>query len=86
MTVVASQRSCCGRLFESSKLASAERQTILGAWRQGEKTYRDELLRMFVDVPANPAHDQFFQEFKETLKRRFQQLDLWVTSHDIRVL
>jgi len=65
---------------------SAERQTILGAWRQGEKTYHDELVRMFVDVPANPEHDQFFQNFKEILKSRFQQLELWVTSHDIRVL
>jgi len=65
---------------------SAERQTILGAWRQGEKIYRDELVRMFVDVPPDPAHDQFFREFKQTLKERFQQLELWVTSHDIRVL
>ena len=65
---------------------SAEGQTILGAWRQGEKTYRDELVRMFVDVPAGPEHDQFFQDFKKTLKDRFQQLELWVTSHDIRVL
>jgi len=64
----------------------AERQTILGAWRQGEKTYRDELVRMFVDVPANPEHDHFFQDYKNTLKARFQQLELWVTSHDIRVL
>ena len=65
---------------------SAERQTILGAWRQGGKSYRDELVRMFVDAPATPEHDQFFLEFKETLKGRFQQLEIWVTSHDIRVL
>jgi hypothetical protein len=50
---------------------SAERQTILGAWRHGEKAYRDELVRMFVDVPAGLEHDQFFREFKETLKSRF---------------
>ena len=50
------------------------------------KIYRDELLRMFVDVPPSPEHDQFFQDFKETLKARFQQVELWVTSHEIRVL
>jgi hypothetical protein len=65
---------------------SAERQTILGAWREGEKSYRDELVRMFVDVDASREHDQFFQDFKETLKARFQQVEIWVTSHDIRVL
>jgi hypothetical protein len=65
---------------------SAERQVIVGSWRQGEKTYRDELVRLFVDVPADPQHEQFFRDFKETLKQRFQQLELWVTSHDIRIL
>jgi 2-hydroxy-3-keto-5-methylthiopentenyl-1-phosphate phosphatase len=65
---------------------SGERQTILGAWRQGEKTYRDVLVRMFVDVPRDQESETFFQEFKETLKERFQQLEIWVTSHDIRVL
>jgi len=49
------------------------------------QTYRDELVRMFVDVPAAHEQDQFFQDFKETLKARFQQLEIWVTSHDIRV-
>ena len=65
---------------------SAERQSILGAWRQGEKTYHDELVRLFVDVPQDAAHDHFFEQFKEKLKARFGQLEIWVTSHDIRVL
>jgi hypothetical protein len=52
----------------------------------GEKTYHDELVRMFVDVPPRPEHDRFFQDFKEVLRERFQQLEIWVTSHDIRVL
>jgi hypothetical protein len=50
---------------------SAERQTIIGAWRQGEETYHDELLRMFVDLPADPEYDRFFVEFKETLEGPF---------------
>jgi len=41
---------------------------------------------MFVDMPLSPGQDQFFRDFKETLKDRFQQLEIWVTSHDIRVL
>ena len=65
---------------------SAERQTIVGTWREGDQTYRDELVRMFVDVPASAETDRFFLEFKETLKGRFGQLEIWITSHDIRVL
>ncbi len=65
---------------------SAESQTIVGAWRHEREAYDDELVRMFVDVPAGPENDEFFQEFKETLKARFRQIDIWVTCHDIRVL
>ena len=32
---------------------SVERQTIIGAWRESERTYQDELVRMFVDVPVS---------------------------------
>ncbi len=65
---------------------SAERQVIIGSWQHGEKRYHDELLRLFVDVPRSDDHEKFFREFKETLKKRFVQLDIWLTSHDIRVL
>ena len=65
---------------------SAERQVIVGAWRKDERSYQDELVRLFVDVPANSEHDQFFVDFKATLKERFGQLEIWITSHDIRVL
>ena len=85
-----SQPGCSGRPSGSSKLVSAPcppsvRQSSVPGGKE-RKTYRDELVRMFVDVPVSPGQDQFFRDFKETLKERFQQLDLWVTSHDIRVL
>ena len=73
-------------LRERFGAASCETQVIRGVWRRGETIFRDDLTRMFVDVPVNPEQDQFFRDFKETLKARFQQLEIWVTSHDIRVL
>jgi hypothetical protein len=65
---------------------SAERQTILGAWHQGQKRYEDQLVRLFVDVPSESEHEEFFRDYKATLKRRFDQLDVWVTSHEIKIL
>lgn len=65
---------------------SAERQTIVGAWRKDDKSYHDELVRMFVDVAPSSEHDQFFLDLKERLKKRFEQIEIWITSHDIRVL
>jgi hypothetical protein len=52
---------------------------------QGE-SYRDELVRVFVDVPDVPENRQFFREFKERLKARFQQIDIWMTTYPIEVL
>ena len=37
--------------------------------------YEDNLTRFFVDVADLPAHREFFKQFKEKLKRRFNQFD-----------
>jgi hypothetical protein len=36
--------------------------------------------------PDTPETIQFFRDFKERLKSRFQQLDIWMTTYPIRVL
>ena len=66
--------------------ASWETQTVRGAWQHGGAVYQDNLVRFFVDVPDRPEHREFFQRFKETLKSRFQQLDIWITSHPLDVI
>jgi len=48
--------------------------------------YQDNLTRFFVDVPDLPEHRQFFIEFKHRLKARFDQLDVWITSHPMDVI
>jgi len=65
---------------------SCETQHIRGQWMHEGRSYRDDMIRIFVDVPDEPAHRQFFQGFKERLKARFQQLDIWVTTHPLEVL
>ena len=65
---------------------SCETQSIRGYWRQEGESYRDDLIRVFVDVGDEPQHRQFFLEFKEQLKARFQQLDIWMTTYLVEVL
>jgi hypothetical protein len=65
---------------------SAETQVIRGLWQQEDQLYRDDLVRVFVDVPDAPESIQFFRDFKEKLKARFRQLDIWVTMYPIDVL
>jgi hypothetical protein len=65
---------------------SSETQTIRGTWQHEGQVYRDELVRVFVDVPDLPENHQFFVEFKEQLKSRFLQLDIWMTTYALEIL
>jgi hypothetical protein len=73
-------------LEEKFGAVSCETQTTRGRWRFDGETYRDDLTRVYVDVADEPDHRQFFQSYKELLKERFQQLDIWVTTYPIEVL
>ena len=74
------------RLEDRFGAVSAETQTIHGIWRHEGQSYRDELVRVFVDAPDLPATRQFFEEYKETLKRELDQIDIWMTTYPIEVL
>jgi len=65
---------------------SCETQNIQGQWSYQGQTYRDDLVRIFVDVPDVPENRQFFVAFKERLKVRFRQLDVWITTHPLEIL
>jgi len=65
---------------------SWETQIIRGAWQRAGHSYHDELMRVFVDVPDMPENRDFFLQFKQRLKTRFQQIDIWLTSYSIDIL
>jgi hypothetical protein len=65
---------------------SFESQAIHGQWTFQGQSYRDNLVRVFVDVPDSPANREFFVGFKEVLKSRFQQIDIWLTTHPLEIL
>lgn len=65
---------------------SAETQTIRGTWQHEGQTYRDDLVRLFVDAPDVPESRAFFVDFKEQLKARFKQLDIWLTTYPLEIL
>ena len=50
---------------------SCETQTIRGRWRADGLSYRDDLIRVFVDVPDSPEHREYFVAAKERLKARY---------------
>jgi hypothetical protein len=58
---------------------------ITGTWKYGGTRYRDELLRIRVDT-NDPAAVTFFKAYKEVLKQRFRQIDIWIVAHEIEVI
>ena len=66
--------------------ASFETQAVRGVWQHEGHVYRDDLARIFVDVLDTAENRSWFVEFKEQLKRDFQQLDIWIVTHPIEVL
>jgi hypothetical protein len=65
---------------------SWETQTIRGRWRHEEQLYSDDLIRVVIDVEDLAEHRDFFSALKERLKRRFQQIEIYMTTHLIDVV
>ena len=43
-------------------------------------------MRIFVDVPDTAESRQFFVDYKERLKDRLKQIDIWMTTYPIEVI
>jgi hypothetical protein len=65
---------------------STDQVTVRGQWKYKGTAYSDQLLRVRVDVEDLAENRDAMRAFKETLKQRFEQLDIWITAHQIDVL
>jgi len=73
-------------LLENFSATTLDLMTAIGAWKYQGTVYEDLLWRFIVDVPVSERADDFFRIYKETLKQRFQQIDIWISSHEINIL
>jgi hypothetical protein len=65
--------------------ASYETQKVEGHWRHSGILYRDDLVRVVVDVPDSARNRQWMREFKDRWKVRLEQLELWLVSYRIEI-
>jgi len=65
--------------------ASYETQKVEGHWRHSGILYRDDLVRIVVDVPDSARNRQWMKQFKDCWKVRLEQLELWMVSYRIEV-
>jgi hypothetical protein len=71
------------RLFGAT---STDTVVVQGRWMYQSTIYEDRLIRVRVDVEDLPENWQAMRDFKETLKQRFAQLDIWISAHRIEIL
>ncbi|HBB88386.1 MAG TPA: hypothetical protein DC047_12300 [Blastocatellia bacterium] len=65
--------------------ASYETQKVEGHWRSSGILYRDNLVKLVVDVPDLAEYREWMKEFKARWKERLQQMDLWMISSEIEI-
>jgi hypothetical protein len=65
--------------------ASYETQKVEGHWRNAGVVYRDNLVKIVVDVPDNAPNRNWMRTFKTKWKARLEQLELWVVSYRIEI-
>jgi hypothetical protein len=59
---------------------------VTGSQKYGRNLFHDPLIRLTVDAREPDRAYEFLRAYKEILKSRFQQIDIWITAHDVYVL
>ena len=65
---------------------TCETPVVHGVLRHEGRSLPTPLARAFVDVADTPENRQFFIRFKEQLKQRFQQEEIWMATYPIEVI
>jgi hypothetical protein len=73
-------------LLERFCAYSVDQSPVHGFWTYEGMTYRDVLQRVVIVDSDDEASEAFFREYKEVLKERFQQIEIWITVQPIRVI
>ena len=58
---------------------------LRGIWlHQGQK-FEEANVRVVVNMEDSPEAADFFARYKQILKERFRQIDIWIVSYEIRI-
>ena len=57
-----------------------------GRWVYQSTQYHDQLIRVRLDIEDTPENWQTIRTIKETLKMRFEQLEIWITAHRVDIV
>ncbi len=58
---------------------------LLGVWLYENRRFEEHSVCFVTDVEDTDENAQFFSAYKQTLKERFRQLDIWIVSYEIHI-
>jgi len=61
-------------------------QPVHGEWTHQQMHYEETNMRIIADVEDTPENTEFFAQLKQRLKHRFEQLEIWIVSYEIRIV
>ena len=70
-------------VFETFGAFTFRPDAALGSWAAGDHRYDDRLFSLVVDVDDTSEHRAWISHLKSHLLQRFEQLEIYVTSHPI---
>jgi hypothetical protein len=73
-------------LVASFGATSTDSVTVRGHWLYQSTIYDDRLIRVRLDVEDMPENWKKMRDMKESLKQRFEQIDIWISAHRIEIL
>lgn len=65
---------------------STDTVVVSGRWMYRSTLYEDRLIRVRIDVEDTSENRDFIRSYKETLKTRFEQEDVWITAQQIEII
>jgi hypothetical protein len=72
-------------IVEHFEAASYETQKVEGHWRYEGVLYRDNLVKIVIDVPDDEENRRWMREFKSRWREKLEQVDLWLVSYQIEI-
>ena|ERR1043166_5047291 len=64
---------------------SYQPEVLRGIWTHQSQRFEESNVRLVIDVKDTQQSSEFFRKYKQTLKERFRQIDLWIVSFEIRL-
>ncbi|MBC7797165.1 MAG: hypothetical protein H7Z37_09865 [Pyrinomonadaceae bacterium] len=72
-------------IVEKFGAASYETQKVEGHWRYQDVLYRDNLVKIVIDVSDEEENRDWMRNFKAKWKQELEQLELWLVSCTIDI-